>query len=292
VPRQLVIAVMALAVLWPSTWTRAQQLTPTFRSGTLGVRVDVLVTDGHKPVAGLMAEDFDLRDNGVPQAINLVDAAAVPLNVVLALDVSASVTGARERDLVAAGEALLDGFTPIDRAALTTFNQAVQSRIPLTGDLTSIRQALHQIEPSGHTALLDGVYVALAGTLTQPGRSLIVVCTDGSDVSSWLRTEDVLQSATRSNAVIYGVVTRDAARATALEALTDASGGEVLRVAASAALRDTFRKILETFRQRYVLAYTPTGVPPGGFHRLDVRVTRRGLTVKTRPGYLGVEATK
>src|SRR5689334_22134343 len=283
---------MALAVLWPSTWTRAQQLTPTFRSGTLGVRVDVLVTDGHKPVAGLMAEDFDLRDNGVPQAINLVDAAAVPLNVVLALDVSASVTGARERDLVAAGEALLDGFTPIDRAALTTFNQAVQSRIPLTGDLTSIRQALHQIEPSGHTALLDGVYVALAGTLTQPGRSLIVVCTDGSDVSSWLRTEDVLQSATRSNAVIYGVVTRDAAGATALDALTDASGGEVLRVAASAALRDTFRKILETFRQRYVLAYTPTGVPPGGFHRLDVRLTRRGLTVKTRPGYLGVEATK
>jgi VWFA-related protein len=290
----LVIAVMVLAVLWPSTRTRAfqQPLTPTFRSGTLGVRVDVLVTDGRKPVAGLTAEDFDLRDNGVPQAIKLVDAAAVPLNVVLALDVSASVTGARERDLIAASEALLDGFTSIDRAALTTFNQAVQSRIPLTGDLTSIRQALHEIEPSGHTALLDGVYVAVAGTLTQPGRSLIVVCTDGSDVSSWLRTEDVLQSATRSNAVIYGVVTRDAARATALEALTEASGGEVLRVASSAALRDAFRKILETFRQRYVLAYTPAGVPSGGFHRLDVRVKRRGLTVKTRPGYLGVEATK
>jgi VWFA-related protein len=289
----LVVAVMVLAVLWPSTRTRAfQPLTPTFRSGTLGVRVDALVTNGHTPVAGLTAEDFELRDNGVPQAIKLVDGAALPLNVVLALDVSDSVTGTRQQDLIAAGEALLDGLTPIDRAALTTFSHAVQSRIPLTANLTSIRQALHQFKPSGRTAVLDGVYVALASTLTQPGRSLVVVCTDGSDVSSWLRTQDVIQIATGSNAVIYAVVSRDHSHASSLEALTDASGGELLRVASSAALRAAFRQILETFRSRYVLAYTPTGVPPGGFHRLDVRMKRRGLTVKARPGYLGTEATK
>jgi hypothetical protein len=36
----------------------------------------------------------------------------------------------------------------------------------------------------------------------------------------------------------------------------------------------------------------PNGVPSGGFHRLDVRVTRRGLSVKARPGYIGVEPTR
>ena len=62
-----------------------------------------------------------------------------------------------------------------------------------------------------------------------------------------------------------------------LDAIAEASGGEVLR--------DTFRRILQAFRSRYILAYTPTGVAAGGFHRLDVRVKRRGLTVKARPGY-------
>jgi hypothetical protein len=66
-----------------------------FRASTLAVRVDVLVTDGRKPVAGLTAQDFELRDNGIRQSIQLVDAADVPLHVVLALDVSASTTGSR-----------------------------------------------------------------------------------------------------------------------------------------------------------------------------------------------------
>ena len=261
----------------------------TFRSGTLGVRVDVLVTDGRKPVGGLTVADFDLRDNGLTQSIEVVDAAEVPLNVVLALDTSGSTTGARQADLVAASQALLDGLKPVDRAALTTFNHAVMPGIALTADLAGVRQGLLRITPSGRTAVMDGVYVALTSTLAQPGRSLVVVCTDGSDISSWLRPEDVVESAKRSNAVIYAVTSADVQRVSSLEKLTDATGGDVLRVAASADLRGAFQAILREFRSRYILAYTPTGVPPGGFHRLDVRVGRRGLTVKARPGYIGVE---
>ncbi len=69
-----------------------------FRATTLGVRVDVLVTDGKKPVAGLTGRDFEVRDNGVLQAVEVVDAAEVPLNVVLALDTSGSTAGARRAD--------------------------------------------------------------------------------------------------------------------------------------------------------------------------------------------------
>ena len=94
---------------------------PSFRSSTLGVRVDVLVTEGRKPVAGLGASDFEVRDNGVLQSIQLVDVADVPLNVVLALDTSASTSGARLADLMSASQALLDGLTTADRAALATF---------------------------------------------------------------------------------------------------------------------------------------------------------------------------
>lgn len=265
---------------------------PAFRSNSLGVRVDVLVTDGAKPVAGLTAQDFELRDNGVPQSLELVDAADVPLNVVLALDTSGSTTGARQADLAAASHALLDGLKSGDRAALTTFSHAAAPRIGLSTDVAGIRAALSRIKPAGRTSLADGIYVALTATLTQPGRSLVVVCTDGSDISSWLRTEDVIESAKRANAVIYAVTAADAKRGAVLEAVTDATGGELLRVTSSADLRGAFQKILQDFRNRYILAYSPAGVPPGGFHRLEVRVKRRGLAVKARPGYTGVEPAK
>jgi len=115
----------------------------SFRSNTLGVRVDVLVTDGRKPVGGLTALDFDVRDNGVAQAIQLVDASDVPLNVVLALDSSASTTGARQTDLIAASEALLAGLEPVDRAALTTFSHAVARRTALTNHHRADRAAFY-----------------------------------------------------------------------------------------------------------------------------------------------------
>ena len=139
---------------------------------------------------------------------------------------------------------------------------------------------------------MDGVYASLTTTLAQPGSSLVVVCTDGSDISSWLRPGDVLDSAKRSNAVLYAVTSADVPRVSALEELAEATGGDVLRVGSGAGLRDAFQKILQQFRSRYILAYTPTGVQLGGFHRLDVRMKRRGLSVRARPGYIGLEPAK
>jgi VWFA-related protein len=206
--RRLAVALIAAALpaLLPSGPTHASLQRP-FSSHTLGVRVDVLVTDGRNPVGGLTAADFELRDNGVVQTIDVADS-DVPVNAVLALDTSASTAGQRQKDLIAASQALLDSLKPVDRAALTTFSHAVAPRIPLTSDLSTVRAELLRITPSGQTAIMDGVYVALTSTLAQTGRSLVVVCTDGYDTSSWLQPDEVLESAKRSNAVIYAVTAR------------------------------------------------------------------------------------
>jgi Ca-activated chloride channel family protein len=282
------VAAAALPVLLLSGPDLVSSQKRSFSSGTLGVRVDVLVTDGSKPVGGLAASDFELRDNGILQTIDVLDASDVPVNAVLALDTSASTAGRRQTDLIAAGEALLDGLRSGDRAALTTFSHAVLPRIALTSDLAAVRAELRRITPSGETAIMDGTYVALTETLSQSGRSLVVVCTDGYDTSSWLQPEEVLESAKRSSAVIYAVTAAEARRRPTLKDLTDATGGHMMAVAANGDLRGAFQKILQDFRSRYILSYSPQGVPIDGFHRLDVRVKRRGLTVKARPGYIGV----
>ena len=113
-----VLAAIAVVVA-----VRAQDV--TFSSKVEAVRVDVLVTAGGLPVRGLTAQDFEIRDNGVLQAIDLVSFEQIPLNVVLSLDMSDSVAGERLEQLRDACHAVLDGLTSGDQAALVTFSQAI-----------------------------------------------------------------------------------------------------------------------------------------------------------------------
>jgi hypothetical protein len=114
----------------------------------------------------------------------------------------------------------------------------------------------------------------------------VLVFSDGVDTASWLRPPELLKITRRSDAVIYGVTAR--ASTPLLRELTDGTGGSLIDVASTADLRAAFRTVLDEFRARYLVSYTPTGVAAHGWHTLDVTVkTRRGVRVTARPGYLG-----
>jgi VWFA-related protein len=279
--RRLVAA--SVAVLMGAVAPSAQQ--PTFSAKRESVRVDVLVTDRGKVVTGLGAGDVEVRDNGVPQTIDLVSFQQIPLNVFLALDTSASVSGERLTDLQTAGRALLDRLAPDDRSAVLTFSHMVRLREGLTGATARVRQALTEVLPSGDTALVDGTYTAIMLDPLDGGRNLLLVFSDGLDTASWLTPERVLDSAKRSDFVVYGVSSRGPEDSKFLEDLTELTGGTTLKIESTRDLSATFLKILDEFRQRYLISYSPTGVPAGGWHRLDVRVKGRRVTVKSRAGY-------
>jgi VWFA-related protein len=260
---------------------------PTFSSRIEEIRVDVLATRGHQPVNGLTPADFEIRDNGVLQQITHATFENVPLNVVLALDGSNSVTGDRDRHLQAAGRELLAHLETADQAALVSFGDAVIVRSALTRDLGAVRSALDAEPPHGNTALVDASQTALLLAESQPGRALVLVFTDGVEVSSFLEADAALGTARRSAAVAYAVVPAQVAGLPFLRNLTDATGGEIIPLESTADLDAAFARVLDQFRRRYLLSYTPQGVERGGWHRLDVRVKQRGVQVKARPGYLG-----
>jgi VWFA-related protein len=264
----------------------AQDQRAVFTSRTQGVIVDVLVTQGNRPVPGLTAADFELRDNGVIQTIDAAEISDAPLNAVLALDMSASTAGQRLVDLRAASTAFVNGLRPPDRVALTTFNHAAGTPVPLGQSFEAVGATLGRLKPDGDTGILDGVYVALITTLAEPGRSLVIVFTDGRDTASWLVPDEVVQSARRSNAVIYTIATGSARQWSVLNDLADATGGRRIDLEPGADFRRQFERILEEFRSRYVLTYSPKGVSDAGFHELAVRVRRGGVAVKARPGYI------
>ena len=265
----------------------AAALQPTFSTRVEGVRVDVLVTDSsRRPLRGLTAADFEIRDNDVPQEVDVVSFGEISLNVGLAFDLSQSVAGARLTQLQAASQALTVELQPADQSALVAFNHVVALPCPLSTNRSCVRDALQASEPTGETALIDGIFAGLIVGESEVGRSLLMVFSDGLDTASFLGAERVLELGRRSDVVVYPITSKGP-RPDFLEDLASLTGGRLHEVDQRSDLSATFRSILEEFRYRYLVTYTPRGVPRGGWHKLDVRVKRSGANVKARPGYEG-----
>lgn len=271
-----------------------------FTSRTVGVRVDVLVTNGGQLVRGLNAHDFDVRDEGVPQTVAQVDLEQIPLNLILVFDTSGSVAGDRMRALLEAGKALLDGLRDHDRVALLSFSTRVRLLTPLTSNRQQIRGAFDTLDVHDATSLRDAAFAGLALREADPGRTLLLIFSDGADTSSWLTTPKVIETAKRTDAVVYAVVVpyqrafwtpqgraidmvKDAGKF--LDSLTEETGGRVLFAGSNSDLRGTFTKTLAEFHDRYVLSYTPTGVSATGWHRLEVKLKGKKGKVTARRGY-------
>jgi len=259
---------------------------PAYSTKIESVRVDVLVTDGGKPLLGLRPADFDVLDDGVPQQVDLVSFEQIPLNVILALDMSDSVAGERLAQLQDAGGAVLAGLTKDDQAALVTFSNFVSLASPLSGRVADTRRALGDAYGYGATSLVDGVYAAMQVGESDAGRALLIVFSDGLDTSSWLTADAVLDAARRSDAVAYSAAIGEGASSSFLRELSALTGGTLYKIESTRDLRAAFVRILEEFRHRYLISYSPRGVPQSGWHRLDVKVKNRRATIKARPGYL------
>ena len=159
-----------------------------------------------------------------------------------------------------------------------------------------------QLRANGSTNLVDAAFAAILQRDPEPGRrNLAILFTDGSDTSSWLPDDAAIDLAAQSEVVIYCVAIdqqppqvrqpllyrsgiRLASRQPVLRSwnflkeLATRSGGESLSTDLGN-LQKTFRQIVDDFRNRYVLAYTPRGVPETGWHPLEVRTRGKGHKV-------------
>jgi VWFA-related protein len=302
----LFLALMLCAIAPAHAQQPAPQPTPLFRTRADVVRVDVLATAGGRPLQALKAEDFELYDNGVRQAAQLASVDDLEIDVVLALDASASVRGGLLGALRQAATALVGALEPGDRAAMLTFANTITVRTPLTEDRTLLARALEHVEAAGSTSLIDATYAALTLMQGNERPTLLLVFSDGIDTVSWLAAGPVVSLARRSSLVADAVVVgnrriradrrRDSAAGPEprlpdedvirfLVDLTDVTGGRLIEGEGGSRLSSAFVDALKRFRTRYQLTYTPTGVDQPGYHSIDVRLKKPGATVRARPGY-------
>jgi len=284
------------------------QAQPRFRSGIDLVTVDVLVTDGTRAVTGLTADDFELRDSGVVQAIDSVSVDTVPVSMLLALDISNSVEGSTLTHLKEAASAAVNALAKDDRAAVLTFADAVTLRAAWGTPSSGMHAAIAGAVAGGSTSLYDAAYTALTLRDDQPGRRpLVVLFSDGGDTSSWLPARAVLERARRSDAVVYLVALRQPRIDARLEyrsgvelwkddggfppatppivELSAMTGGRTLIADRPERLRDAFAAAVTQFRSRYLITYRPQGVDAAGWHPIEVGLKAKRATVTARRGY-------
>jgi len=260
----------------------AQQ--PSFSSRADYVRVDAEVRRGGTLVTGLTAADFEVLDNGVPQRIELVAPTALPVSVVLALDTSASLDEEERAHLGRAALGVIDALKSGESAALVTFSDGIRVRSTFTADAGKLRELVAVATPPGDTALYDAAHTAMLVGTAAPGRSIVILFSDGDDTASFLSREALLETAQRTGSVVCVVAL--GANNVLLQQLATTTGGVFVHEKSLDRVAARFAEILESFRNRYLLSFEPKGVEKRGWHKLTVRV-KGGGDVRARGGYWG-----
>lgn len=297
---------VALLALWQSQAT-AQQ--PTFKSATELVSLNVSVTDqAAKPVPGLQAEQFQVFEDGVPQHVKFFAPGDMPLDVIVLLDTSASMTGSMGLVQQAAAK-FVRSLRSGDRAAVMGISSGLRILQTFTSDLGAVDAAIKSTRPGGRTPLYASLYTALKeldkirDDAQEPRRQAIVVLSDGQDTSSSFTFDDVLMVVRRYAVPIYTIAPRPTHATKSLRErfygeTTSTADFELKRLATETGARSFFPvnlleltgvydAIASELAHQYSLGYQSSNQERnGGFRRIALRISAPGLSWRTRTGYL------
>ncbi len=286
------LALLAATCVWGRMHAQER---PVFRSRVDAVRIDVLATDRGRPIAGLTASDFEVRDNGVLQTVDLATQADT-VHAVQVLDTSGSTQGQTLAQLKDAVRTVAGLLRPGDRTTLLTFSERIVLHAEAAEPAAVVR-AIDSMQEGGRTSLRDALYAGLAFATPDQGRSLVMVYSDGGENSSWLSDWNIVDAVRRSEVVIYtvGVMAptrvpggqpHETSREILMSQVAARSGGSYLRTSSDKPLAQVFTEVLTEFRSRYLITYTPQGVKrDDGWHGLSVKLRNRPGKVQARTGY-------
>jgi Ca-activated chloride channel family protein len=238
-------------------------------------------------MADLKKEDFEVREDGAVQKLDVFSRDELPINVALVLDLSDSI-GPFLEPLRDAANTALAALKPDDEAALFTFSTEAQLRVPFTKDKREIAKQINSFQAGGATNINDGIFLASQYLLKLPpkGRRVIILISDdvGTDAGGQ-GTRDIVTEAIAADAVLYNLKIpgynppQTLMYASMVPGLVnirkvmDATGGELFDVKDVAHLDAEFRALIQRIKTRYTLGYyTNASAALGKPHKLDVRL--------------------
>jgi Ca-activated chloride channel family protein len=280
-----------------------------FRTGVDLVALTVVVTDVRQRfIGGLTEHDFAVFEDGVQQDISFFAAAAVPLDLALLLDTSASMADKMDT-MQQAAIGFLRTLRTGDRAAIVDIKDNVQITYGLGGDVPMANDAVRKTVARGGTALFNGLYLTLKEMVKQRKangdvrRQAIAVLSDGEDTASLVGFDDVMELAKQSGISIYTITLRSpsavkqAAAAGrryfsqaefAMKSLAQETGARAFFPSEIRELGGVYGVIADELANQYAIGYSPKNARrDGAFRRVVVRIAERpDARTRTRSGYV------
>lgn len=250
------------------------------------------------PVAGLSQENFQVFEDHVLQPIKHFSHEDIPVTVGLVIDNSGSMRPKRA-EVIAAALAFAASSNPQDQMFLVNFNEHVSFGLPqnlaFTDQSDQLKSAMRTVIADGKTALYDAVAVALEHLKKgNRDKKVLIVVSDGADNASSRTKAQMLELASKSDAIIYGIGIYEPEDPDkdpkVLRELAKAAGGEAFFPDELKDVLPICERIAHAIRNQYTISYTPTNQKADGAYRaLQVRAATPkggGYFVTTRVGYL------
>ncbi len=278
----LVVAVAAL--LAPLAATASVSLRNVDASGYPTVRATVVA-----PVAS--DQPPTLTENGQKVLDLTAQNLASAKSVVIAIDRSRSMAGKKLDDAVAAARAFVKAKAPSDQIAVVVFGSKPVQLTDFSSSTIDADDALRTMGPDtkSGTALYDALSLSTRLLKEQEGRAgVVVLLTDGKDVSSTHSLDSAVASAGKVGALVYPIgIGASADTAGPLQQMAQRTGGTYHAVASTSSLKSVYASIRAELRRTWELQYV-TSARPGDRLHLRVAIDPEGAASAnvTVPGNL------
>jgi VWFA-related protein len=275
-------------------------------------------------ISNLQKDDFKIYEDGKEQQIkNFTRETDLPLTLGLLVDTSESQERLIDIEQRAASQFFSKVLRPKDQAFLIQFGAEAELLQDLTNSARLLQSGLNQLRLSvpvgglhpgpvptmqnqAGTILYDAVYLAANERLKREvGRKAIVMITDGVDTGSKISRDKAIESAQKSDVMIYSIYYVDRAAYGGggfgsinfggsgegeLRRMSSETGGQVFRVDRGHSLDDIFREIQDEMRSQYAITYQPPNPKrDGSYHKIDIKLANKDYKPQARKGYYAIE---
>ncbi len=259
------------------------------------------------PVKDLTTESFTVTEDSQKVDVTSLELAKdEPINIVLVMDTSGSMSGAPLTEAAEAARTFVEGLPPSANVAVLSFGNAPVALTAMGATRAEATAALGSLHAAGETALYDAVIAAADLFSDTPTRRIMVVLSDGGDTVSTASLGGAVAAIVASEVEVHAVaLDTPESSLVALEAL---SSGSVTLASGASALADAYATVALEVAGHYRLSFAapsdeviefsifvngPVGVLVAS-QRLDLStgMVSPGLTSPTVPDDFGADESE
>jgi VWFA-related protein len=255
----------------------------------VNIDVNVVLDKTHQFVPGLKAENFQVLEDGVPQAVTTVRMAQTPITAVMLLEFAAN-SYYFIRDMQNASASFFHTLRPEDYVAVITYDLKTHILTDFTNNREVVANALNSLIIPGFsdTDVFDALYETLDRVSRIEGRKYVILIGTGRDTFSKITLDKILAKIKATpNVTIFtigtGALVREMADASGamgpvtrldylqadnqMKTFAAMTGGMSFNPMFQGALPEIFAQINDSIRNQYVLTYRPTNNKNDGTYR-------------------------